>query len=73
MFFPLLTSFFLAAFSFVLVMLFLYIGQLEQLQLVYTLRKETVTAIMILYKNKKAMLGSSDGNTNFFHIVTSVL
>ena len=35
--------------------------------------KETVTVIMLLYKNTKAMVCSPDGNTDFFDIVTGVL
>ena len=37
------------------------------------LPKETDTAIMVLYKNTKAMNRSSDGDTGFFNIVTRVL
>ena len=36
------------------------------------LHEETVTTIMVLYKNTKAMVHSPDGNTDFF-IVTGVL
>ena len=34
--------------------------------------KETVTALMILCKTTKAMVGSSDGDTDFFIIVAGV-
>ena len=37
----------------------------EQKQLVYGLPKESVTAIMILYENTKAVFRSSDSDTNF--------
>ena len=37
--------------------------------LAYNLSKETVTTIMMLYKNIKAMIHSPDGNTNFKIIV----
>ena len=37
------------------------------------LPKETVTAIMMLYKNIKALVQSLDGNTEFFDLVTRVL
>ena len=39
----------------------------------YGLLKETFTAIMMLYKNKKAMVRLVDGNTNFVKIVAGVL
>ena len=48
-------------------------GKMEQIQLAYSLSKETVTAIMIFYKNTKAMVGFSDGDTDFFNIITGVL
>ena len=37
------------------------------------LSKETVTAIMMLYKIIKAMACSTDGDTDFLDIVTGVL
>ena len=46
---------------------------MEQIQLAYGLLKDIVTAIMILYKNMKAMVHSSDGDTDFFNIVAGVL
>ncbi len=46
---------------------------MKQIFLVYGLIKETVTAIMKLIKNKKAMIRTPDGDTDFFHIVTGVL
>ena len=46
---------------------------MEQILLVFGLFKETVMAIMMLYKNTKAMVCTPDGNTNFFNIVTGVL
>ena len=39
----------------------------------YGLLKETVSTIMMLNKNMKAMVHSPDGDTNFFDIVTGVL
>ena len=39
----------------------------------YGLPKETVTLIMIRYKNMKAKVCSSDGDTDFFDIVAGVL
>ena len=44
-----------------------------QVLLEYGLPKETVTAIMMLCKNIKAMVCSPDGNTDFFDIITGVL
>ena len=41
--------------------------------LTYGLPKETVTAIMMLYKNTKVKIRSPDKETNFFDIVASVL
>ena len=46
---------------------------MEQLRLSYGLYKETVTAIMMLYKNTIAIVDSTDGNAVFFNIVTGVL
>ena len=37
------------------------------------LPKETVTALIMLYKKMKAVVCSPDGNTKFFNIVTEVL
>ena len=45
---------------------------MEQIQPAYGLHKETVIAIMMFYKNMKAMVCSPDGDTNF-SIVTEVL
>ena len=39
----------------------------------YGLPEETVTAIMILYKNTKMKVGSPDGNTEYFDIVAEIL
>ena len=44
-------------------------GKMEQILLAYGLPKETVTAIMMLYKNKKVKVHSPDGHTDFFNIV----
>ncbi len=46
---------------------------MEQIALAYGLPKETVTSIMMLYKNAKAIVCSPDGDTNFFDIVAGVL
>ena len=48
-------------------------GKIEQILLAYGLPKETVTAIMMLYKNTKVKLHSPDGDTDFFDIVAGVL
>ena len=44
---------------------------MEQTLLAYGLPKETVAAIMMLYKNTKVR--SPDGDTDFFDIVAGVL
>ena len=46
---------------------------MEQIRLAYSLLKETVTTIMMLYKNTKAMVYSPDGDTVFFDIVAGLL
>ena len=46
---------------------------MEQIFLAYNLLKETVTAIMMLYKNTITMVCSSDVVTDFFDIVAEVL
>ena len=46
---------------------------MEQILLAYGLPKETVAAIMMLYKDTKAMVRSPDGDTDFFDIAAGVL
>ena len=46
---------------------------LEQILLAYGLPKETVAAIMILYRNTKVKVRSPDGDTDYFDIVAGVL
>ena len=46
---------------------------MEQILLAYGLPKETVAAIMILYRNTKVKVRSPDGNTEYFDIVARVL
>ena len=46
---------------------------MKQIQLTYGFPKETVTTIMMLYKNTKAMVCLPDGDTEFFDIVAKVL
>ena len=48
-------------------------GKMEQIRLTFELPKETVTAIMILYKNTKVKVHLPDGDTDFFNIVACVL
>ena len=48
-------------------------GKMEQILLAYGLLKETVAAIMILYKNTKVNVRSPDGDTDYFDIVAGVL
>ena len=45
---------------------------MEQILLAYGFLKETAVAIMLLYKNTKAMVCLHDGNTDIFDIVTRV-
>ena len=46
---------------------------MELILLAYGLPKETVAAIMILYKNTKVKVPSPDGDTEYFNIVAGVL
>ena len=48
-------------------------GKMEQILLAYALPKETVAGIMILYRNIKVKVRSSDGDTDYFDIVAGVL
>ena len=48
-------------------------GKMEQILLAYGLPKETVTAIMMLYKNMKVKVRSPNGDTDYFDIVAGVL
>ena len=47
-------------------------GKMEQI-LAYSLPKETITAIMMLYRNTKVKVHSPDGDPNYFDIVAGVL
>ena len=47
-------------------------GKIEQICLVYGLCKETVLAIMMLFKYMKAMVCSPDGDTDCFDTVTEI-
>ena len=46
---------------------------MEQILLTYGQPKETVAAIMILYRNTKVKVRSPDGDTEYFNIVAGVL
>ena len=48
-------------------------GKMEQILLAYGIPKETVAAIMILYRNTKVKVRSPDGDTEYFDIVAGVL
>ena len=48
-------------------------GKMGQILLSYGLPKETVTAIMMLYRNTKIKVHSPDGDTDYFDIVAGVL
>ena len=52
---------------------FIHRGKMEQILLAYGLPKETVTAIMILYRNTKVKVHSLDGDTDYFDSVAGVL
>ena len=46
---------------------------MEQILLAYGLPKETIAAIMMLYRNTKVKVCSPDGDTDYFDIVAGVL
>ena len=46
---------------------------MEQILLAYSLPKETVAAITILYRDTKVKVCSPDGDTEYFDIVAGVL
>ena len=46
---------------------------MKQILFAYGRSKETVTAIMMIFKNTKAVVHSPNSNTNFFDIVPGVL
>ena len=48
-------------------------GKREQIQLAYSLPKETIATIMMLYRNTEVKLSSPDGNTDYFNIIAGVL
>ena len=50
-----------------------YTRKMEQILLTYGLPKETVAAIMMLYRNTKVKVCSPDGDTDYFDIVAGVL
>ena len=52
---------------------FIHREKMGQILLAYGLPKETVAAIMMLYKNTKVKDRSPDGDTDYFDIVAGVL
>ena len=48
-------------------------GKMEKILLTYGLHKETVTAIMMIYRNIKVKVCSPDRDTDYFDIVAGVL
>ena len=48
-------------------------GKMEQILLAYGIRKETVAATTILYRNTKVKVRTPDGDTEYFDIVSGVL
>ena len=52
---------------------FIHRGKMEKILLTYGLPKETIAAILMLYKNTKVKVHSPDGDTDYFNIVAGVL
>ena len=48
-------------------------GKMVQILLAYSLPRETIVAIMMLYKNTKVKVHSPDGDTDYFNIRAGVL
>ena len=48
-------------------------GKMEEILLAYGIPQETVSAIMMLYRNTQSMVRSPDGDTDFFDILAGVL
>ena len=48
-------------------------GKMKQILHAYRLPKETVAAIIMLYRNTKVKVCSPDGDTDYFNIVAGVL
>ena len=48
-------------------------GKMEQILLAYGLPKETVSAIIMLYRNTKGKVRSLDGDIDYFDIIADVL
>ena len=48
-------------------------GKMEEILLAYGLLKQTVAAIMMLYRKTKVKVPSSDGDTDYFDIVAGVV
>ena len=48
-------------------------GKMEKIRLAHGLPKETVEAIMMLYKNTKVNVCSPDGDIDYFDMVAGVL
>ena len=52
---------------------YIHRGKMEQILLAYGLPKETIAAIMMLYRTTKVKVHSSGGDTDYFDIVAGVL
>ena len=52
---------------------FIHRGKMEQILQAYSVPKETVAAVTILYRNTKVKVRSPDGDTEYFDIVAGVL
>ena len=46
---------------------------MEQILVAYGLPKETIVAIMMIYKNTEVKVSSSDGDTDYFDVVAGAL
>jgi len=48
-------------------------GKLEEIILSYSIPQETISAVMMLYRNSHSMVRSPDGDIKFFNIIAGVL
>ena len=51
----------------------IHCGKMEQIQLAHVLPKETVSAIIMLYKNMKVKVRFPDGDADYYDIVAGML
>ena len=48
-------------------------GKMNEIFFAYGIPRETVNAVMMLYRNTRSMVRSLDGDTDFFDIIAGVL